>query len=181
MQIPAQYLAAVAEFQATKDTRYMLNGICIKQKVEHVEICATNGHILLKIDHPTADSEIWERIVKLPDALLKALRLKKSFDKRASFNFTEETVLFDGVVYPFEVVDGTYPDYDRIIPNGIEPNGSPAFNADYMATFAKAGRYLAPKQKHNAIQWINNDMSAAKVLFPLIEADVVGVAMPVRV
>ena len=189
MKIPAQYLAAAAEFQASKDARHYLVGVCLRQKSDHIEVCATNGHILLKIDHDSAE-ELTQRevIVRFTPDQLRELRKKGNRDKvvelhLGKLNPLDSNMMINGIVSPLEIVDGKFPDYDKIIPENPEHNGkTPAFNANYWQSFAKAAVFLTRDTVDPAVQVrYSDETSAARVEFPLSEVSAVGVIMPVRV
>lgn len=124
----AQFLAdleALATAISTEETRYYLNGICFHIADGKLRMVATDGHRMHMIERDApkdvllSESILPRKCVKLLRAVLGALpaaKVKLSFGgMRASFAIGPVTI-------KSKLIDGSYPDYQRLIPK--ETTGS---------------------------------------------------------
>lgn len=112
--LPAKVVMAADLYKAVNDVRYYLNGICIESQ----HVIGTDGHTLYfsELTEPTGiEGNLIIKIVgKIPT---KAWTMDFEFDESMKFGRAIcKTGLLEtvGIVY-FEVVDGKYPDWRRII------------------------------------------------------------------
>lgn len=116
-------LSRVRPAVSTEETRYYLNGVFF-EFLAYLQLTATDGHRLLSYatPHKIAQPESGEKIPpfilprKTVDMVLKAggvqWTLAYTPDHRA--RFTNE----NGVTIESKLVDGSFPDYPRVIPKG---------------------------------------------------------------
>ena len=116
--LPAKPLKAAKRFQASNDVRYYLNGILVSTDGK---IVATDGHRMIVIESEEAKSFESDTIIKLYGTIPVSAH-------KCHFHFIDEN---SGVVtmtnghdmdtnktMRFELVDGRFPDYKRVMPKG---------------------------------------------------------------
>lgn len=114
----AATLTKVAYAISTEETRYYLNGIFWDISQGERSFVATDGHRLArcrydKSDHGPASGRIIPR--KVCDFIIRHLIGKdvKIFDTKGG---TQIEIVAPGIVVRTKLIDGTYPDYRRVIP-----------------------------------------------------------------
>lgn len=105
---------------STEETRYYLNGVylCAAEGSNTLRAIATDGHRLARIDSETVVSEAPSVILhtKLIDLLLKIAKPKGNRLFRLYVGELWVCILTDGIEIVSRVIDGTFPDYTRVIP-----------------------------------------------------------------
>lgn len=112
---------------STEETRYYLNGIylhVIKTGNEyHLTSVATDGHRLAKnrIVAP-AGTEQMAGVIVPRKAVAEIIRLLVDVDGNAHLEIGETKIRVStgNLVFTSKLIDGTFPDYARVIPNGNE-------------------------------------------------------------
>lgn len=129
-------------FQAKKDIRYYLNGICFKADGR---VCSTDGHrAFVGGKH---EGELKE------DVILSVTKSPtKSYDY-AIIDTDSGVVTYHNKhtiqvgVGMVSVVDGRFPDIDRIIPEETSATEKIWFNSSYLSDVEKAAKLFNPKYK----------------------------------
>ncbi|MCQ0969216.1 DNA polymerase III subunit beta (plasmid) [Paracoccus sp. TK19116] len=110
---------------STEETRYYLNGVYMhvaKSEDGPVLRCvATDGHRLARIDAPLPDGAEEMPGVIVPRKTVAELRkLLEDDDAAIAVSVSETKVRFAtaDITLTSKVIDGTFPDYARVIPNG---------------------------------------------------------------
>jgi DNA polymerase-3 subunit beta len=110
---------------STEETRYYLNGIFLHAAdVEgHVMLraVATDGHRLARIDIPAPKGAVGMPGVIVPrKAVAEVLKLVEdpAQEVRVEISTTKVRFTFGDVVLTSKLIDGTFPDYMRVIPSG---------------------------------------------------------------
>ncbi|MBP2291859.1 DNA polymerase III subunit beta [Azospirillum rugosum] len=114
---------------STEETRYYLNGIYLhaaKAKAGGAELpvlraVATDGHRLARVEMPLPDGASGIPGVIVPRKTVNEIR--KLIDEAAdrielSLSDNKIRFAFDSVVVTSKLIDGTFPDYERVIPVG---------------------------------------------------------------
>lgn len=114
----------LSPFMSKEVARYYLNGIYLSLKEGKLKAVATNGHILceMSLDCTVNEGEKFEIILPkeaiahlikvIPSKGVLPLEMKVLEDgKFVEFNFVD-------FLYKTKTVDGTYPDYSKVIPEG---------------------------------------------------------------
>ena len=114
---------------STEETRYYLNGIYLhaaKAKTGGAELpvlraVATDGHRLARVEMPLPDGAANIPGVIVPRKTVSEIR--KLIDEAAdrielSLSDNKIRFAFDSVVVTSKLIDGTFPDYERVIPVG---------------------------------------------------------------
>ena len=110
---------------STEETRYYLNGIYLHAaksgKVDMLRAVATDGHRLARFEMPLPDGAKGMPGVIVPRKAVSEIRklVDESSDAvKVSLSETRVRLAFDGVVLTSKLIDGTFPDYERVIPLG---------------------------------------------------------------
>ncbi|HMG49349.1 MAG TPA: DNA polymerase III subunit beta [Inquilinus sp.] len=110
---------------STEETRYYLNGIYLHAaKADNVPVLravATDGHRLARIEMPLPDGADGIPGVIVPRKTV--MELRKLLDEsgemvEVQLSETKTRFTFDGVVLTSKLIDGTFPEYERVIPSG---------------------------------------------------------------
>lgn len=131
-EIPAATLAELIDRTrfaiSTEETRYYLNGIFLHVSEEDrplLKAAATDGHRLARftIDRPDGAEGMPDVIV--PRKAVAELRklLEEAQDGQVQIDLSASKIRFTlggtgGVVLTSKLIDGTFPDYSRVIPTG---------------------------------------------------------------
>lgn len=120
-------LHSVQYAMAQQDVRYYLNGVLMIIGNGKLKIVATDGHRLafnaIDIDCDTTDQEI----ILPRKAVSELSRLLCDTDEAVEIEFSSQQVKvqFSGITLITKVIDGKFPDYERVIPkyeNRLELN-----------------------------------------------------------
>ncbi|WP_370179855.1 DNA polymerase III subunit beta [Alteriqipengyuania sp.] len=131
-ELPARELAELIDRTrfaiSTEETRYYLNGIFLHVSDESrpvLKAAATDGHRLARytIDRPEGAAGMPDVIV--PRKAVAELRklLEEALDSNVQIDLSASKIRFalggeGGVVLTSKLIDGTFPDYSRVIPTG---------------------------------------------------------------
>jgi DNA polymerase-3 subunit beta len=166
---------------AKKDVRYYLNGVCIDVRATDIVAVATNGHILVALPLAT-DSPIVLGQYIVPRDLLDNLKpAYKGAQVTLTIDPAAKTVSVNvgGSSTTTQLVDGTFPQWRRVVPRVVSGKVS-QFDADYIAAFGKINTLLGSKYSpaiaHNGGSE-NLVEGAARVL---LTGEAIGVIMPMR-
>lgn len=106
---------------STEETRYYLNGIYLHVIEDKMIAAATDGHRLAKIqmDVP-AGAEGMPGIIVPRKSVLEILRLLDSVAEtiKVELSNTKISMEIGSISFVSKLIDGTFPDYDRVIPKG---------------------------------------------------------------
>jgi len=105
---------------AVHDIRYYLNGILFIAEGKVLTLVATDGH-RLALAQATLDDEVPKQEVILPrKTVLELQRLLKDEDTPIQMRFANNQARFDfsGMEFVTKLVEGKFPDYNRVIPKG---------------------------------------------------------------
>ena len=125
--LPAEELRALVDRTrfaiSTEETRYYLNGIyCHATEAEGVKVLravATDGHRLARIQMPLPEGAEDMPGIIVPRKAVTELRklIDESSDPiDVALSETRIRFTFDQVVLVSKLIDGTFPDYERVIP-----------------------------------------------------------------
>ena len=110
---------------STEETRYYLNGIFFHVADDELKAAATDGHRLARYTLPRPDGAEGMPDVIVPRKCVAELRklLEESLDTNVEVDLSASKIRFtlggeNGVVLTSKLIDGTFPDYSRVIPTG---------------------------------------------------------------
>lgn len=99
--------------QSTESTRYYLNGVYLHSHEGNARAVATDGHRLARIDS-TIQAEFPGIII--PRKIVGELRKLQADEVTVQISATKLRVTAGDVVLLSKVIDGTFPDYTRVVP-----------------------------------------------------------------
>jgi DNA polymerase-3 subunit beta len=110
---------------STEETRYYLNGIFLhaakSNDVAMLRAVATDGHRLARMEIPLPEGAAGMPGVIVPRKTVTELRkLLDELDQDVSIALSDTKIrfTFGSTVLTSKLIDGTFPDYDRVIPTG---------------------------------------------------------------
>ena len=132
-ELPHSFLLAAEELKAlidrtrfaisNEETRYYLNGIYLHAaasgKVQVLRAVATDGHRLARVEVPLPDGAAGMPGVIVPRKTVAELRkLLDEATQQVTVSLSETKIrfAFDNAVVTSKLIDGTFPDYERVIP-----------------------------------------------------------------
>ena len=127
--IPASELRALIDrtkfAMSTEETRYYLNGIYLhaadNNGVAVLRAVATDGHRLARFEMPLPDGAAGMPGIIIPRKTVGELRklVEEAGDSiEVSLSESKIRFQFDHIVLTSKLIDGTFPDYQRVIPKG---------------------------------------------------------------
>ena len=133
-ELPARALAELIDRTrfaiSTEETRYYLNGIFLHVSEEDragpvLKAAATDGHRLARFTLPRPEGADGMPDVIVPRKAVAELRklLEEALDGNVEIDLSASKIRFTlggegGVVLTSKLIDGTFPDYSRVIPTG---------------------------------------------------------------
>lgn len=125
-ELPAATLAQLIDKTrfaiSTEETRYYLNGIFLHVTDDDLKAAATDGHRLARFTIARPDGAEGMPDVIVPRKCVGELRklLDEQGDTRVLVDLSASKVRFTlgSVVLTSKLIDGTFPDYSRVIPTG---------------------------------------------------------------
>tara|TARA_R110000850_G_scaffold136353_1_gene257490 strand:- start:181 stop:717 length:537 start_codon:yes stop_codon:yes gene_type:complete len=153
MKIPSKLLRAAMFCQGNKDVRFYLNGVHIKNK--HVE--ATNGHVAVRM---TMEKSCRKDVIvniksKIPAAAVNTILMLKGETIAKHYDMFENLIS----VSVIELIDGNFPNIDKVIKKEIEPVPQIGVNPSYVGMWAKIFKEPYPSAK----MVFNGSMGAIKI------------------
>ncbi len=113
-----ELLGQVSFAMAVHDIRYYLNGILFVAEGQQLSLVATDGH-RLAFSSATLDVEVPKQEVILPRKTVLELQRLLSDNEGAiemQFAANQAKFSFDGMEFVTKLVEGKFPDYNRVIP-----------------------------------------------------------------
>ncbi|MEM7618179.1 MAG: DNA polymerase III subunit beta [Pseudomonadota bacterium] len=127
--LPANDLRAIIDrtrfAMSTEETRYYLNGIYLhaaeKDGVKVLRAVATDGHRLARFEMPLPEGAAEMPGIIMPrKAVMEIRKLVEEAGDAIKIELSESKIRFsfDHIVLTSKLIDGTFPDYQRVIPQG---------------------------------------------------------------
>ena len=108
---------------ANQDVRYYLNGLLIEIGEDRIRCVATDGHRLAKADKHLEQGvgEIHSAIIP-HKTVVEVKRLLNNSESLVDVSLTEKalSLIFGDTRVVSKLIDGKYPDYQRVIPRGLD-------------------------------------------------------------
>lgn len=148
IEILQDEIKAVAKAMAVKDIRYYLNGVCVETNGNDTILAASNGHMLAVVRCGGSGNLVTQKPTEyiIPAAMVQTIAKAKA-PKGAQYPSVAltfdgckvEAALPDGTSSIAQTVDGKFPDWRRIIPEGdLGETGAAHYNPDYLKAAAEA-------------------------------------------
>lgn len=127
--IPAADLRALIDrtkfAMSTEETRYYLNGIYVhatdNEGVKVLRAVSTDGHRLARFEMPLpSGAESMPGVIWPRKTVLELRKLLEEAADTIQISLSENKVsfAFDHIILSSKLIDGTFPDYQRVIPSG---------------------------------------------------------------
>ena len=122
IDVPQSTLARLLEkthfAMAQQDVRYYLNGLLIETGNKHLRAVATDGHRLALCQVELDDGKLPEKQVIVPrKGVLELQRLMSGEgDLSLALGSNHIRIQLDGIRFTSKLIDGRFPEYDRVIP-----------------------------------------------------------------
>ena len=127
--VPANDLLALNDrtkfAMSTEETRYYLNGIYLhaaeNEGVKVLRAVATDGHRLARFEMPLPEgAENMPGVILPRKAVAELRKLVEEAGDSIQITLSESKVRFnfDHIILTSKLIDGTFPDYQRVIPQG---------------------------------------------------------------
>lgn len=118
---------------AQQDVRYYLNGLLLELHKDFIRLVATDGHRLALSENDGATGLDVEKQLIIPrKGVLELARLLDSHDQTAKVMLSQNhiRVQTDNLVFTSKLIDGKFPDYNRVIP--VDGNKTMTVNRDLL-------------------------------------------------
>lgn len=138
---------------STEDTRYYLNGIyfhTIKSKnIEVLRAVATDGHRLARIEMVLPKGAKGMPGIIVPRKTIAEVRkLLEDANKEVEISLSENKIRFamDGMVISSKLIDGSFPEYERVIPTANDKHMDAKVN-DFAAAVDRVAAISTEKSR----------------------------------
>ena len=141
-------LSQVSFAMAVHDIRYYLNGILFVAEGRQLSLVATDGH-RLAFASATLDVEVPKQEVILPrKTVIELQRLLSDAEGAIEMQFANNQAkfTFDGMEFVTKLVEGKFPDYNRVIPKNHQ-NSITLGRAALLATLQRTAILTSDKFK----------------------------------
>lgn len=137
---------------AQQDVRYYLNGLLLEMHPDKLRAVATDGHRLALCDVDQGlDGAQGQQIIVPRKGVLELLRLLDDSDDEARIETAGNhiRVQLPGLRFTSKLIDGRFPDYERVVPKG----GDKIISADRLALREALGRAaILSNEKYRGIR-----------------------------
>jgi DNA polymerase-3 subunit beta len=112
-------LGLVQYAMAQQDIRYYLNGVLLVIEGEQIRLIATDGHRLAFVSSKLETTYEKHEVILSRKTVNELSKLLSDSDESITLELAEKQVRisFADVVLTSKVIDGKFPDYERVIPN----------------------------------------------------------------
>jgi DNA polymerase-3 subunit beta len=120
-----EILEKTAFSMAQQDVRYYLNGLLLELDGEKIRAVATDGHRLALCDIETGVKTKEKLQIIVPrKGVMELIRLLENKEDKVKVTVSNNhiRVVFEDLIFTSKLIDGKFPDYDRVIPeSGTSP------------------------------------------------------------
>ena len=112
-------LGSVQYAMAQQDIRYYLNGVLLVIDGELIKLIATDGHRLAYTSAKLGNAHTKREVILSRKTVNELSKLLSDSDEKIELEIAEKQVKisFSDITLTTKVIDGKFPDYDRVIPN----------------------------------------------------------------
>jgi DNA polymerase III subunit beta len=176
MELNLKLVKAAALVTSKEETRYYLKGVAVQADAKGSYLIATDGHRLLAFCQSRECYGGEPVNIIIPADILAGIKLNKHVEIAELTQESENRwrIEYCGTAVTFAPIDGTFPDWRRIVPK--ETSGETAqFNPAYVGDFAKVAKALGRgepcvKMAHNgqglALVTFGDDIDGFALLMP---------------
>ncbi len=111
-------LSSVQYAMAQQDIRYYLNGVLLVIEGTSIKLIATDGHRLAFVSEELNETHQKQEVILSRKTVNELLKLLEESEEQVQLELAEKQVRisFGDVVLTSKVIDGKFPDYNRVIP-----------------------------------------------------------------
>jgi DNA polymerase-3 subunit beta len=152
-------LALVQYAMAQQDIRYYLNGLLMMVDAGELRVVATDGHRLAVATHALSGRDLGKQEVIIPrKTILELAKLLQDTDEPVSIELSgsQARFRFDGILLASKLVDGKFPDYQRVIPTA-HPKNLRMSRQILGAALQRAA--ILTSDKFRGVRWVLGDGS----------------------
>jgi DNA polymerase-3 subunit beta len=104
---------------AQQDIRYYLNGVLLLIEGNEIKLIATDGHRLAYVSSKIENSYDKYEVILSRKTVSELSKLLVDSDELVKVELAEKQVIlsFSNIVLTSKIIDGKFPDYERVIPN----------------------------------------------------------------
>lgn len=112
-------LGLVQYAMAQQDIRYYLNGVLLVIDGKEIKLIATDGHRLAYVSAKLEESYAKQEVILSRKTVNELTKLLSDTEETLMLEIAEKQVRinFSDIVLTSKVIDGKFPDYERVIPN----------------------------------------------------------------
>ena len=112
-------IGAVQYAMAQQDIRYYLNGVLLVIEGNLIKLIATDGHRLAYTSAKLSEEYLKREVILSRKTINELFKLLNDTEDNIKIEIAEKQVKFDfsDISLSTKVIDGKFPDYDRVIPN----------------------------------------------------------------
>jgi len=109
---------------AQQDVRFYLNGLLLEINPESLNVVGTDGHRLAKTNLGVDKKNINEQSCIVPRKAIQELTRSLSDSKECKVSLVDNQACFtfSSITLTTKLIDGTFPDYNRVIPSETSTN-----------------------------------------------------------
>lgn len=177
-KLDARQVKSAMVMQAKNDVRYYLNGLLIGGN----KIVATDGHRMIVVDSEEATFEPAIFTIKgiLPNSAKECEFVFIGEDYGVITCTSSRGQEMDKVI-KFAIVEGRFPNHERVIPSGeCKKYSEVAFNLEYMADIAKSAKCLGGKYVLGKIKLYGDNVPTAVIEINTPETNAKCIVMGAR-
>lgn len=187
-------LKAANKAASSEETRYYLQGVRVEVTADTITYVATNGHVLFAYQEPAKHTSTEPLLGSwtIPSAVIAKMKCPK-YNSRSKLkgdpNYARATFAFEGDVinsqfgddkHTFKPVDGTYPDWRRVVPADTDPKKPHLnYNPDYLVALKRAGEIMGQSLNYGNFNMSYNGEGPALITYSSVE-NAFAVIMPYR-
>lgn len=176
IELNLNILKAVNLAASKEETRYYLNGVYVETGETENLYVATDGHILICVrDTIKGNQTPLAHPVIIDRQSIDAIKVKRNDPERDDFEAIGDVPKLVGSLHMLPTINGTFPDWRRILPSQPASNEPGHFNYDLLALIKKASKQLGGQGAHV----LHNGENATLVDLGIDNA--FAIVMPMRV
>jgi DNA polymerase-3 subunit beta len=181
-EIKKRDLAAMLLLAAKQDIRYYLNGVLLEIGKTESRLVATNGHIM-GVLRLSGTGQFMPGQYIIPRDVIEFFKPTKNgshtiiLSHDGPGNLWSMHDAYTRVTKTFNMIDATFPDYAKVMPNKPVSNTPAQLEVAYLEAFKKANIMLTGQRKFNQL-YIGHDKDRAVVNFD--DGRFTGVIMGLR-
>lgn len=110
---------------AQQDIRYYLNGLLLITDADGIKLVATDGHRLAFVTHTNTDNSsntIQQEVILPRKSVVELVKLLNDNDEIVTIEIGQNQVrfTFSNIVMVSKIVEGKFPDYNKVIPSNYQ-------------------------------------------------------------